>query len=168
MFGGGDADLGYKRLNCLPLTPGLYASQSWCFDSKPWLTPKAVTSTEASCRWATSARGPKEETQAFLWWQLPTGQFSGGGGARELREASWVTMETGHKSSSSCRKDTHEICSPGLLVFTGCSEQDANLAKQFWLGASMYPPAESQLVLTRNSSQRLPVARNSKDLVRGE
>ncbi|ERE77075.1 UPF0722 protein C11orf88 homolog [Cricetulus griseus] len=75
-------------------------------------------------------------------------------------------METGHKSSSSCRKDTHEICSPGLLVFTGCSEQDANLAKQFWLGASMYPPAESQLVLTRNSSQRLPVARNSKDLVR--
>ncbi|XP_051052869.1 cilia- and flagella-associated protein HOATZ isoform X2 [Phodopus roborovskii] len=75
-------------------------------------------------------------------------------------------METGHRSSPSCEKESHEICSPGLLVFTGCSEQDANLAKQFWLGASMYPPTESQLVLTRDSSQRLPVARHSKALVR--
>lgn len=65
-------------------------------------------------------------------------------------------------------KESQEICSPGLLVFTGCSEQDANLAKQFWLGASMYPTTESQLVLTRGSSQRLPVARNSKVLVSGE
>ncbi|CAH6867505.1 4833427G06Rik [Phodopus roborovskii] len=77
-------------------------------------------------------------------------------------------METGHRSSPSCEKESHEICSPGLLVFTGCSEQDANLAKQFWLGASMYPPTESQLVLTRDSSQRLPVARHSKALVREE
>nr|XP_006972390.2 cilia- and flagella-associated protein HOATZ [Peromyscus maniculatus bairdii]XP_042136855.1 cilia- and flagella-associated protein HOATZ [Peromyscus maniculatus bairdii]XP_042136856.1 cilia- and flagella-associated protein HOATZ [Peromyscus maniculatus bairdii] len=70
-------------------------------------------------------------------------------------------METGSRSSPS-GKESHEICSPGLLVFTGCSEQDANLAKQFWLGASMYPPTESQLVLTRDSRQRLPVARHSK------
>ncbi|OBS71633.1 hypothetical protein A6R68_13790 [Neotoma lepida] len=77
-------------------------------------------------------------------------------------------METGSRSSPSCRKESHEICSPGLLVFTGCSEQDANLAKQFWLGASMYPPTESQLVLTRDSSQRLPVASHSKAHVREE
>lgn len=71
-------------------------------------------------------------------------------------------METGPRSCPSRKKGSQEICSPGLLVFTGCSEQDANLAKQFWLGASMYPTTESQLVLTRGSSQRLPVARNSK------
>ncbi|XP_021027890.1 UPF0722 protein C11orf88 homolog [Mus caroli] len=71
-------------------------------------------------------------------------------------------METGPRGCPSGRKESQEICSPGLLVFTGCSEQDANLAKQFWLGASMYPTTESQLVLTRGSSQRLPVARNSK------
>ncbi|KAL1782549.1 UPF0722 protein C11orf88-like [Sigmodon hispidus] len=70
-------------------------------------------------------------------------------------------MDTGPRSSPS-GKESHEICSPGLLVFSGCSEQDANLAKQFWLGASMYPPTESQLVLTRDSSQRLPVARHSQ------
>ncbi|XP_051012394.1 cilia- and flagella-associated protein HOATZ isoform X2 [Acomys russatus] len=75
-------------------------------------------------------------------------------------------METGPRESISCEeKESHEICSPGLLVFTGCSEQDANLAKQFWLGASMYPTTESQLVLTRGRSQRLPVARHSKPLV---
>ncbi|TKC36088.1 hypothetical protein EI555_012683 [Monodon monoceros] len=50
----------------------------------------------------------------------------------------------------------------GLLVFTGSSDRDANLAKQFWIGASMYPPNESQLVLSRGSSQRLRVARPSK------
>ncbi|CAO2635089.1 Cilia- and flagella-associated protein HOATZ [Lemmus lemmus] len=71
-------------------------------------------------------------------------------------------METGPRNSPSSGKESQEICSPGLLVFTGCSEQDANLAKQFWLGASMYPPTESQLVLTRDSSQRLPVAKHSK------
>lgn len=73
-------------------------------------------------------------------------------------------METGPRGSPSLEKESHEICSPGLLVFSGCSEQDANLAKQFWLGASMYPPAESELVLPRGSSQRLPVARSSKSL----
>ncbi|KAM5185889.1 cilia- and flagella-associated protein HOATZ [Callospermophilus lateralis] len=74
-------------------------------------------------------------------------------------------METGPCSSSSSGKESHEICSPGLLVFAGCSEQDANLAKQFWLGASMYPTNESQLVLSRGSSQRLPVARPTKNSV---
>ncbi|XP_052045314.1 cilia- and flagella-associated protein HOATZ [Apodemus sylvaticus] len=74
-------------------------------------------------------------------------------------------METGPRSCPRGGKESQEICSPGLLVFTGCSEQDANLAKQFWLGASMYPTTESQLVLTRGSSQRLPVARNSKVLL---
>lgn len=77
-------------------------------------------------------------------------------------------METGPRNSPSSGKESQEICSPGLLVFTGCSEQDASLAKQFWLGASMYPPTESQLVLTRDSSQRLPVAKNSKVQVSGE
>lgn len=77
-------------------------------------------------------------------------------------------METGPRGCPSGGKEAQEICSPGLLVFTGCSEQDANLAKQFWLGASMYPTTESQLVLTRGSSQRLRVARNSKVLVSGK
>nr|XP_045000849.1 cilia- and flagella-associated protein HOATZ isoform X1 [Jaculus jaculus] len=61
-------------------------------------------------------------------------------------------------------EQSQEICSAGLLVFSGCSEHDANLAKHFWLGASMYPPTESQLVL-RGSHQRLPVAGSSKTLV---
>ncbi|KAK7810818.1 hypothetical protein U0070_019983 [Myodes glareolus] len=77
-------------------------------------------------------------------------------------------METGPRNSPCSEKESQEICSPGLLVFTGCSEQDANLAKQFWLGASMYPPTESQLVLTRDSSQRLPVAKLSQVQVSGE
>ncbi|XP_045871932.1 cilia- and flagella-associated protein HOATZ [Meles meles] len=50
----------------------------------------------------------------------------------------------------------------GLLVFTGSSEQDSTLAKQFWIAASLYPPNESQLVLPRGSSQRLPVAQPSR------
>ncbi|KAK2498276.1 hypothetical protein MC885_019142, partial [Smutsia gigantea] len=48
----------------------------------------------------------------------------------------------------------------GLLVFAGSSERDANLAKQFWMTVSMYPHRESQLVLSRGSSQRLPAARS--------
>uniref|UniRef100_A0A8C8XCV5 Cilia- and flagella-associated protein HOATZ n=2 Tax=Panthera TaxID=9688 RepID=A0A8C8XCV5_PANLE len=59
-------------------------------------------------------------------------------------------------------KESVEICPQGLLVFTGSSEQDSNLAKQFWVAASMYPTNESQLVLSRGSSQRLPVARASR------
>ncbi|XP_017833022.1 cilia- and flagella-associated protein HOATZ isoform X4 [Callithrix jacchus] len=69
-------------------------------------------------------------------------------------------METGPSEEPSGQKESQEICPPGLLVFAGSSEQDANLAKQFWISASMYPPSESQLLLRRDSSQRLPVAGN--------
>ncbi|KAL0626727.1 UPF0722 protein C11orf88 [Plecturocebus cupreus] len=68
-------------------------------------------------------------------------------------------METGPSDEPSGQKESQEICPPGLLVFAGSSEQDANLAKQFWISASMYPPSESQLMMRRDSSQRLPVAR---------
>ncbi|XP_058400728.1 cilia- and flagella-associated protein HOATZ [Diceros bicornis minor] len=71
-------------------------------------------------------------------------------------------METRPSGGPSSRKESPETCPQGLLVFTGSSEQDANLAKQFWIAASMYPPNESQLVLSRGSSQRLPVAGSSK------
>lgn len=50
---------------------------------------------------------------------------------------------------------------PGFLEFSGSSEHDSNLAKQFWIAASLYPHNESQLVVTRGSTQRLPVARSS-------
>ncbi|XP_058518298.1 cilia- and flagella-associated protein HOATZ [Ochotona princeps] len=71
-------------------------------------------------------------------------------------------MDTGSREDPSSGKESPEICPPGLLVFAGSSELDASLAKQFWLRASMYPPSESQLVLRRGSSQRLPVAGSSK------
>nr|XP_008525466.1 PREDICTED: UPF0722 protein C11orf88 homolog [Equus przewalskii] len=67
-------------------------------------------------------------------------------------------METRPSSSPSSGQEPPETCPQGLLVFAGSSEKDANLAKQFWIAASMYPPNESQLVLSRGSSQRLPVA----------
>ncbi|XP_062949366.1 cilia- and flagella-associated protein HOATZ [Cynocephalus volans] len=70
-------------------------------------------------------------------------------------------METGPCWGASSRNEPHEICPSGLLVFAGSSEQDASLAKQFWMSASMCPTNESQLVLCRGSSQRLPVARPS-------
>ncbi|KAI4537823.1 hypothetical protein MG293_012686 [Ovis ammon polii] len=71
-------------------------------------------------------------------------------------------METRPSSSLSSPEESCEAFPQGLLVFTGSSDRDANLAKQFWIGASMYPHNESQLVLSRGSSQRLPVARPSK------
>nr|XP_020033683.1 UPF0722 protein C11orf88 homolog [Castor canadensis] len=71
-------------------------------------------------------------------------------------------MESGPREPPSSAQESQEISPPGFLVFTGCPEQDVSLAKQFWLGASMYPPTESQLVLSRGSSQRLAVARPSK------
>lgn len=77
-------------------------------------------------------------------------------------------METRPSSGPSSRTESCEICPQGLLVFTGSSDLDANLAKQFWIGASMYPPNESQLVLSRGSSQRLRVARASKSSAPGE
>ncbi|XP_057551278.1 cilia- and flagella-associated protein HOATZ [Hippopotamus amphibius kiboko] len=72
-------------------------------------------------------------------------------------------METRPGSSPNSQRESCEIYPQGLLVFTGSSDSDANLAKQFWMGASMYPPSESQLVLSRGSSQRLPVARPSRN-----
>jgi hypothetical protein len=77
-------------------------------------------------------------------------------------------MESGPREPPSSAQESQEISPPGFLVFTGCPEQDVSLAKQFWLGASMYPPTESQLVLSRGSSQRLAVARPSKMSVVGE
>ncbi|XP_053526449.1 cilia- and flagella-associated protein HOATZ isoform X2 [Artibeus jamaicensis] len=70
-------------------------------------------------------------------------------------------METKPRASPSSGKEAYEICPQGLLVFSGSSEQDMNLAKQFWITASMYPPNESQLV-SGGSTQRLPVAGVSK------
>ncbi|XP_059873595.1 cilia- and flagella-associated protein HOATZ [Delphinus delphis] len=74
-------------------------------------------------------------------------------------------METRPSNGLSSRKESCETHPQGLLVFTGSSDRDANLAKQFWIGASMYPPNESQLVLSRGSSQRLRVARPSRGSV---
>ncbi|EFB14371.1 hypothetical protein PANDA_009990, partial [Ailuropoda melanoleuca] len=71
-------------------------------------------------------------------------------------------METGAGRRLPSHQESVEICPQGLLVFTGTSAQDANLAKQFWIAASMYPTNESQLALSRGSSQRLPVARPSR------
>ncbi|KAM9660438.1 cilia- and flagella-associated protein HOATZ [Trichechus inunguis] len=70
-------------------------------------------------------------------------------------------METGPRGTPSSLKESDEISPHGPLVFAGSSEQDVNLAKQFWISASLYPPNESQLVLSRDSRQRLPVARPS-------
>ncbi|XP_022368539.1 UPF0722 protein C11orf88 homolog [Enhydra lutris kenyoni] len=71
-------------------------------------------------------------------------------------------METRACGRLPSHRESVEICPQGLLVFTGSSEQDSTLAKQFWIAASLYPPNESQLVLPRGSSQRLPVARPSR------
>ncbi|EPQ01922.1 hypothetical protein D623_10006587 [Myotis brandtii] len=71
-------------------------------------------------------------------------------------------METRPGVGPSPGKKSCEIYPQGLLVFSGSSEKDTSLAKQFWITASMYPPNESQLVLSGSSSQRLPVARSSK------
>uniref|UniRef100_A0A8C7AS61 Cilia- and flagella-associated protein HOATZ n=1 Tax=Neovison vison TaxID=452646 RepID=A0A8C7AS61_NEOVI len=77
-------------------------------------------------------------------------------------------METGACGRLPSHRESREICPQGLLVFTGSSEQDSTLAKQFWTAASLYPPNESQLVLPRGSSQRLQVARPSRSRPRGE
>ncbi|XP_032694284.1 UPF0722 protein C11orf88 homolog isoform X2 [Lontra canadensis] len=71
-------------------------------------------------------------------------------------------METRACGRLPSHRESVEICPQGLLVFTGSSEQDSTLAKQFWIAASLYPPNESQLVLPRGSSQRLPVAGPSR------
>ncbi|XP_060036087.1 cilia- and flagella-associated protein HOATZ isoform X3 [Erinaceus europaeus] len=71
-------------------------------------------------------------------------------------------METSPNEQFSSSQESFETCYSGLLVFTGSSDLDSSLAKQFWMAASLYPPNESQLALTRGSSQRLPVAGTSK------
>ncbi|XP_029812894.1 UPF0722 protein C11orf88 homolog isoform X4 [Suricata suricatta] len=71
-------------------------------------------------------------------------------------------METTPAGGRPSPTEAVEICPQGLLVFTGSSEKDSNLAKQFWITSSMYPTNESQLVMSRGSRQRLPVARVSK------
>ncbi|XP_008052219.1 UPF0722 protein C11orf88 homolog [Carlito syrichta] len=71
-------------------------------------------------------------------------------------------MATGPGGGPSGGTESPEVGPPGFLVFSGSSELDANWAKQFWTSASMYPAGESQLVLCRGSSQRLPVARPSR------
>ncbi|XP_006775293.2 PREDICTED: UPF0722 protein C11orf88 homolog [Myotis davidii] len=71
-------------------------------------------------------------------------------------------METRPGAGPRPGKKACGIYPQGLLVFSGSSEKDTSLAKQFWITASMYPPNESQLVLSGTSSQRLPVARSSK------
>ncbi|XP_038366926.1 cilia- and flagella-associated protein HOATZ isoform X4 [Canis lupus familiaris] len=70
-------------------------------------------------------------------------------------------METRAGGGLPSHQKSVEICPQGL-VFAGSSEQDSNLAKQFWIAASLYPTTESQLVLPRGSSQRLRVARPSR------
>ncbi|XP_066109745.1 cilia- and flagella-associated protein HOATZ [Saccopteryx bilineata] len=71
-------------------------------------------------------------------------------------------MDTRPCESPSGAKESCEICPQGLLVFTGSSEKDINLAKQFWTAASMYSPKESQLVLSGASSQLRPTVRFRK------
>lgn len=91
-----------------------------------------------------------------------------GRGARGALRSSSVAMETRPGAGPSPGKESCEIYPQGLLVFSGSSEKDTNLAKQFWITASMYPPNESQLVLSGSSAQRLPVARSSKSSILGE
>ncbi|XP_029812896.1 UPF0722 protein C11orf88 homolog isoform X5 [Suricata suricatta] len=58
-------------------------------------------------------------------------------------------METTPAGGRPSPTEAVEICPQGLLVFTGSSEKDSNLAKQFWITSSMYPTNESQLVMSR-------------------
>ncbi|XP_006834028.1 PREDICTED: UPF0722 protein C11orf88 homolog [Chrysochloris asiatica] len=68
-------------------------------------------------------------------------------------------METQVRENLCRQKESNESFQHGPLVFAGSSEQDINLAKQFWFSASLYPHNESQLVLLRGSRQ--PVTRPS-------
>ncbi|XP_045153657.1 cilia- and flagella-associated protein HOATZ [Echinops telfairi] len=74
--------------------------------------------------------------------------------------ATWPCRQPSSQPSS--RKESDETLLSGPLVFAGSSEKDVSLAKQFWMSASLHPPNESQLVLSRDSKQRLPVARPSR------
>ncbi|CAK6448786.1 unnamed protein product [Pipistrellus nathusii] len=72
-------------------------------------------------------------------------------------------MEARRSICPSHGKKPCDTCPHGLLVFTGSSEKDTSLAKQFWVTASLYPPKESQLL--GSSCQRLRMARPSKSSV---
>ncbi|XP_027703155.1 UPF0722 protein C11orf88 homolog isoform X2 [Vombatus ursinus] len=67
-------------------------------------------------------------------------------------------METRHWGRKTGPEEPLESVYPGPLVFTGSSEEDVALAKQFWVSATMYPHPESRLV-SNSTEQRLPVAR---------
>ncbi|XP_074160400.1 cilia- and flagella-associated protein HOATZ isoform X2 [Sminthopsis crassicaudata] len=69
-------------------------------------------------------------------------------------------METSQKEKETDSRDPLESIYPGPLVFTGSSEEDVALAKQFWVSATMHPHPESQLV-SSGTQQRLPVARTT-------
>ncbi|XP_072467258.1 cilia- and flagella-associated protein HOATZ [Notamacropus eugenii] len=67
-------------------------------------------------------------------------------------------METGRWGRRTGSEGPLGSVHPGLLVFTGSSEKDVALAKQFWVSATMNPHPESRLV-SSSTEQRLPVAR---------
>ncbi|XP_051842917.1 cilia- and flagella-associated protein HOATZ isoform X2 [Antechinus flavipes] len=69
-------------------------------------------------------------------------------------------METSQGERETDSRDPIESIYPGPLVFTGSSEEDVALAKQFWVSATMHPHPESQLV-SSGTQQRLPVARTT-------
>ncbi|XP_056650399.1 cilia- and flagella-associated protein HOATZ isoform X2 [Monodelphis domestica] len=66
-------------------------------------------------------------------------------------------METGQGTGKTDEGEPLESADLGPLVFSGSSEEDVALAKQFWVSASMHPHPESRLVLS-STEQRLPVA----------
>ncbi|XP_044524953.1 cilia- and flagella-associated protein HOATZ [Gracilinanus agilis] len=66
-------------------------------------------------------------------------------------------METGPGVRKTDEGESLESADLGPLVFSGSSEEDVALAKQFWVSASMHPHPESRLVLS-STEQRLPVA----------
>ncbi|XP_036599847.1 cilia- and flagella-associated protein HOATZ [Trichosurus vulpecula] len=67
-------------------------------------------------------------------------------------------METGRWGRKAGPEEPLGSVYPGPLVFTGSSEADVALAKQFWVSATMHPHPESRLV-SNSTEQRLPVAR---------
>ncbi|KAM9036390.1 cilia- and flagella-associated protein HOATZ [Sarcophilus harrisii] len=69
-------------------------------------------------------------------------------------------METSQGERETDSREPIESIYPGPLVFTGSSEEDVALAKQFWVSATMNPHPESQLV-SSGTQQRLPVARTT-------
>ncbi|XP_074072750.1 cilia- and flagella-associated protein HOATZ isoform X2 [Macrotis lagotis] len=73
-------------------------------------------------------------------------------------------MESEHRGRKTGPEEPLEGGFPGPLIFTGSSEKDKALAKQFWVSATMNPHPESQLV-SSSTQQRLPVAQASRPTV---